>query len=138
MGTTPCDSLSREFLGGLATNAPCHCITWDLKFFAAENPGQQGRFDLVVRYGLPGRDDPNQLEEGPMVELQGRWDVAKGTKANANAKVYRIYRDNLDKPLSLVKATEHLLHFLDSDKSFRIGNAGWSYTLNRKGVGSEN
>jgi hypothetical protein len=33
---------------------------------------------------------------------------------------------------------KHLLHFANSDNQLAIGNAGWSYTLNRKGIGYEN
>lgn len=33
-----------------------------------------------------------------------------------------------------MRVGENLLHFLNSDNSLRIGNAGWSYTLNRKGA----
>jgi hypothetical protein len=39
--------------------------------------------------------------------------------------------------VSLVKVGENLLHFLNPDKNLMIGNAGWNYTLSRKGVGKD-
>jgi len=131
VGTTPCDVISREFLGGVKTNAPCHCITWDLTLHPAENG--KGNYTLSVAYGLPREGDPNQIVDGPKLKWQGRWEQERGSKANSNALVYRIHRDGAKTPLRLVKASNHLLHFLNEDKTLKIGNPGWSYTLNRKG-----
>jgi hypothetical protein len=137
-GSTPCDALSRTFLGGLPPEAPCHCITWRLTLSGTRNAGEPKTYALEVRYGLPGRDDPNQIEEGPTVKLEGTWEVARGSKANPQAVVYRIHGSGKDKSLSLVRIGEHLIHFLNEDKTMRIGNAGWSYTLNRRAAGREN
>jgi len=61
-------------------------------------------------------------------------EIVRGTKAKPNAVVYRLYGDGRKKSVSLVQAGENILHFLNEDKTLRVGNAGWSYTLNRKGV----
>jgi hypothetical protein len=132
VGSTPCDSLSREFLGGIPTDAPCHCIGWHLTLMDAKNTGEPRKYSLVVRYGIPGRDDPNQLVEGPSVKLEGTFDVVRGSKTNARAMVYRIHDAKSGKSLSLVRISDHLIHFLNDDKTLKVGNAGWSYTLNRK------
>jgi hypothetical protein len=137
VGTTPCDVRSREFLGGLGTNAPCHSITWHLTLFTNQQASLPSKYTLVATYGLPGRNDPNQIEGGPTVRLEGRWEIVRGSAANPRAKVYRIHGEG-GRALSLVQLGEHLLHFEDSDHRLRIGNAGWSYTLNRKGIGYEN
>jgi hypothetical protein len=134
-GTTPCDIISREFLGGVQTNAPCHSITWKLIMHPAEN-GKDGKYSLAVAYGLPREDDPNQIVDGPKIKWDGRWEIERGSKASANAVVYRLTREGSKTPLRLVKASKHLLHFLNGDKTLRVGNAGWSYTLNRKGQGN--
>jgi hypothetical protein len=132
VGSTPGDARSREFLGGLPPQAPCHCITWRLALFGTNSAEESGEYTLEVTYGLPGLDDPNQLVEGPTAKLKGRWDIVRGSQANPQAVVYRIHGAEDDKSLSVVRVSKHLLHFLNDDKTLRVGNAGWSYTLNRK------
>jgi hypothetical protein len=138
VGTSPCDPLPREFAGGLAVTAPCHCITWQLTLSTNRNDGLPGSYKLVANYGLPGKNDPNQIEDGPQVEQQGTWKIVKGTKADADAVVYQLTTDKGGKSVSLVKVGEYLLHFLNPDKSLMIGNPGWNYTLSKRGVGKEN
>ena len=130
VGTTPCDTRSREFVGGVATNSPCHSITWHLTLLTDRNGGT---YSLVTTYGLPGRNDPNQIEPGPQMTLKGRWEADRGRKSDAGAMVYRLRSPDGQKSVSLARVGEHLLHFLAEDNSLMIGNAGWSYTLNRKG-----
>lgn len=137
VGTSPCDPLPREFVGGLAATAPCHCITWQLTLFTNRNASLPATYKLVVNYGLPGQNDPNQVEDGPQVEQQGIWKIVIGTKADADAVVYQLTADKGRKSLSLVKVGEDLLHFLNPDKSLMIGNPGWNYTLSKKGAGKD-
>jgi hypothetical protein len=138
VGTTPCDDHSRKFLGGLDTEGPCHCVTWNITFLVDQKTRQPASYTLVATYGLPGKSDPNQIEEGPTVKLEGRWEKPPGHKANPQAAGYRIYGKSTQRSLSLARLSEHLVHFLDQDQSLKVGNAGWSYTLNRKSAGREN
>jgi hypothetical protein len=138
VGTSPCDTLPREFVGGIPVTAPCHCITWELTFFTNQSARMPATYKLVASYGLPGRNDPNQIEDGPRVEQQGTWKMLKGMKTNSRALVYRITADKSESSLSFVKVGENLLHFLNPDTTLMIGNAGWSYTLNKRGVGMDN
>src|SRR5688572_29973256 len=89
-GTTPCDARSREFLGGLGTNAGCHCVTWNLTLATKQNGGA-GEYVLVTRYGLHGRNDPNQIEQGPTVTVKGKWELDRGRKGDPGATVYRLH-----------------------------------------------
>ena len=138
VGSTPCDALSREFLGGLATNAPCHFIAWRLTFSKSANASEPNKFTVSATYWLPGRNDPNQIEEGATVTGEGTWELVRGSKSKPDAIVYRLHGKKSTKPVSLVQLGQNILHFLNEDKTLRLGNAGWSYTLNRKGVGLEN
>lgn len=138
VGSTPCDLASRKFLGGIAPEAPCHCIAWRLILLRTGDVQESGTYTLEVTYGIPGSNDPNQLVEGPMAKLQGKWDIVRGSKANSQAVVYRIHRNESDQTLLLSKVSERLIHFLNQDKTMRVGNAGWSYTLNRIGTNRRN
>jgi hypothetical protein len=133
-GSTPCDDASRAFVGGIASNVPCHTITWHLMFSTNLNANQRARYRLRAQYGLQGKTDPNQLEEGPAFQSSGEWEIVPGSKAGSMGVVYRLAADGGQKTVLLMRVGENLLHFLNPDKSLRIGNAGWSYTLNRKGV----
>jgi hypothetical protein len=137
VGTTPCDVRSIEFLGGLGTNTPCHSVTWHLTLSTNQQKSMPSTYTLVATYGLPGRNDPNQIEEGPTVRLEGTWEIVGASAANHRATVYRVHGQS-GRTLSLMRLGKHLLHFLDSDNRLLIGNGGWSFTLNRKGIGYEN
>ena len=130
VGTTAVDPETCAFVGGLDTNVPIHCITWRLTFL--KNTAKEGTYRLVARYGLQGKNDPNQLEVGPTVKLNGRWALLKGSKANPQAAVYRLKSNSNGRILSLAQVGNNLLHFLDHDRNLKVGNAGWSFTLNRK------
>ena len=134
VGSIPADDISRAFVGSLATSVPCHCITWRLTLSTNLNGHAPTKFTLSATYGLQGKTDPNQLEEGPTVEVQGEWEIVHGTKAKPNAVVYHLYADGRKKSVSLLRVGENILHFLNEDKTLRVGNPGWSYTLNRKDV----
>jgi hypothetical protein len=123
VGTTLGDTQTRAFVGGFDTNVPIHCITWRLNLLDA------GTFTLDAKYGLPGKTDFNQLEEGPTIKLEGKWQRAKSDRP-----IYKLTSAN-GRTVSLIAIGENLLHFLNDDQTFKVGDAGWSYTLNRKGAG---
>src|SRR5687768_12820475 len=79
IGSTPGGAAPREFLGGLETNAACHCIMWQVTLLTDPNTGRPTTYDLTARYRIPTRRNPNQSEDGPKVrseehtsELQSR------------------------------------------------------------------
>ena len=126
IGSTLGDALPREFLGGLATNAPCHCITWHITLSAHDKAGLSGTYNLTALYQVPTRDNTNRSEPGPKVAAKGTWEILKGAKP-----VYRFTSEKSERSLSFLKVGENLLHLLNSDGHLMVGNGGWSYTLNR-------
>jgi hypothetical protein len=131
VGSTLCDARLREFLGGLSTNAPCHCVTWQLTLLTNQNAGLPTTFKVTARHQIPTRANPNRSEDGPRVSLHGTWEILKGAKSRPEAVVYRLTAENPQRALSFVKVSESLLHLLTPDGTLMIGNGGWSYTLNR-------
>jgi hypothetical protein len=138
VGSTPADARSREFIGGLPAEALCHCIAWRLTLVTANEADAAGDYTLEVTYGVPGRDDPNQLLDGPTVKVTGKWDVVRGSQVNPQAVVYRIHSAEEGESLLLAQVSKNLLRFLNDDKTLRVGDASWSYTLNRKRAEQEN
>jgi hypothetical protein len=131
VGSTPGDALVREFVGGLATNAPCHNIMWRITLFTNQNTGLPATYTLTALYRVPTRAHTNRSEDGPRVQSQGTWEIVKGAKVRADAVVYRLNAEKPQRSISFVKVNENLLHVLNPDGSLMIGNGGWSYTLNR-------
>jgi hypothetical protein len=137
VGTTLGDARVRKFMGGLDDSAPCHCVTWRLTLFAGHPSHLPAKYTLVATYGLPGRDDPNQLVDGPTVRVEGTWKIINDYPANPSTGVYHLHGPDRQS-LRLVRLSEHLLHLLDPAGRLMVGDGGWSYTLNRKGLGYEN
>ena len=60
---------------------------------------------------------------------KGKWSIERGTPTNPQATVYRLDMGAVS--LLLLKGDEQVLFVLDQDKGFLVGNAQYSYTLNR-------
>ena len=128
VGTTPAAPWVREFVTGLAPDAPCHAITWELAL--KQGAAGSGTFTLAAVYQIPKASNPNQLETGPRVSLQGTWEILTGIRA-PGAVLYRLTLEEPRRALSFVQVSDGLLHLLNADQSLAIGNGGQSYTLNR-------
>ena len=131
VGSTPCDDLPRQFLG-IPANSPCDRISWQLTLLTDQNTNLPTTYKLVSTYGMQAHSAPGFMEGGTTVELQGTWAIVKGTKSNPDAVVYDLNADKPRSSMSFVKVGDHHLHLLNRDKGLLIGNASWSYTLNRK------
>lgn len=131
VGSSPCDALPREFLE-VPTNASCERITWQLTLRTNRNVRAPATFSLVATYGMTETNGLGFFQGGTKTEVAGQWTINHGTKANAAASVYQLNAEATRRSLSLVKIDDNLLHLLTEDKALMIGNAGWSYTLNRK------
>jgi hypothetical protein len=133
VGGSPCDSLPREFLGGIRNGAPCMWIGWRLTLSSDPATGRPTGYDLVAVYGVPTRGNPNVSEDGPRVERHGAWEIERGTAADPDAVVFRLRGSEPGRSLAFVRVGERLLHLLGSQKRLLAGNGGWSYTLNLAG-----
>lgn len=60
---------------------------------------------------------------------EGTWAIEKGMPAAPDAVVYRLHMGEAN--LLLLKGGEQVLFILDEEKQFLVGNAKYSYTLNR-------
>lgn len=60
---------------------------------------------------------------------KGKWSIEKGTPSNPQAVVYRLDMGVVS--WLLLKGDDQVLFVLDKQKNFLVGNAKYSYTLNR-------
>lgn len=88
-------------------------------------------YQLNSTYGLTEQGAPSFMGGGNQVEIQGKWAIVKGTKTNPEAVVYQLDPDKPQGSLSFLKGDENVLFILDKDRNLMVGNADFSYTLNK-------
>jgi hypothetical protein len=130
VGSTPCDSQPRQFIGVPAASA-CERITWQLTFFADNLTGRPTTFRLKAIYGMQARSAPGFVDGGIEAELHGMWSILRGQATGSGSTIYRITTDKPQRTLDFVLIGNNLLHPLGGDDALLVGNASWSYTLSR-------
>jgi hypothetical protein len=131
VGSTPGGARVQEFLGGLASTAVCHSVTWRITLFTNQPSGRSSTFSLTALYHVPTRSNPNRSEDGPKVAWRGTWETLPGAKSGLGDSIYRLTAGESKRSLSFVKVGHALLHLLNPDGSLAVGNGGESFTLNR-------
>src|SRR5688572_7221752 len=128
VGSTPCGEGTRRFLG--ISNAACEQVAWELALAADYKAGHGRAFELRARYHMPIPGSPNHLDAGTDLQLSGVWTSAPGTGVHTGRTMYTLTTGGRSLRLALLE--RDLLHLLTADSRLMVGNAGWSYTLNRR------
>ena len=68
---------------------------------------------------------------------EGRWSIARGTKADPGATIYELASTKGEPMLRLLKGDENVLFFVDQNGEPLVGHCEFSYTLNRRDVPSD-
>ena len=86
----------------------------------------------VTLYHDPVTHQPTTYETWGMDKRtgKGKWHILRGTPADPKATVFQLELD-ANTSLFLLKGDDNVLFILDRNKNFLIGNASFSYTLNR-------
>ena len=122
VGCTPGDSAIKKMLG-IKADAVIDFIRWSLLMKADET------FQLTIQYG---ENQPNTLgfkQGGTAQIIEGKYQVALTENWE---QLYTLQRKDGKAMLSLVAINTNLFHMLDDHNQLLVGNAGWSYTLNRE------
>jgi hypothetical protein len=109
VGSTPPDRALLDPLD-VPADAQIEQVRWQLTLHR-----DPARYQLRYEYGA-----------GASGVREGDWNVSRGIKSDPRAIVYE-----LRGAFSLAQVDVNLLQFLDADRNYRIGNGGWSFTLNR-------
>lgn len=125
-GGTPCDEPARRFLG--IRNAGCEQISWQLSL--GDDAGTNRPFEIRARYHMPVPGSPNHLDAGTDLKLSGVWTSAPAAGPHAGRTIYTLTANG--RAVRFVLLEQNLLHLLTDDSRLMVGNAGWSYTLNRR------
>lgn len=112
-GRTPCGSVATDFTGFPARN--CEKIKWRLTLYRDSASGEPTTY----------------LFEGTRTTREGRWRIQGGTGADRARVIYHLDYDGPGKVLSLLSIDDDVLLLLDRDLKVLVGDASWSYVLNR-------
>jgi hypothetical protein len=112
-GRTPCGRIATEFTGFPAQN--CEKIKWRLTLYRDPATGNPTTYAF----------------NGTRATRQGHWRIEHGAGAERNWVVYHLDYGRPPTVLSLLKVDDNVLLLLDGDLKVLVGDASWSYTLNR-------
>lgn len=121
VGSTPCgEPFGRLFDIPADANPP---VRWALTLYHDPKTKVPTAYKLRAEYD--GAKPPAARKPVTRAK-EGRWSVGKGTKADPQAVVLE-----LAGAVNFLKATDDILHAMNTDRTLGVGNAGWSYTLYR-------
>ena len=129
-GITPCSSENLPLLQ-IGENTDCEQMIWKLTLYQDAATGDPTTYQLTSAYGLSQQGTTGLQGGGTQLNLEGEWTKIQGTKANPKTLVYQLNLDDPQAAISFMKMDDNILHLLNQDESLMVGNAAWSYTLNR-------
>jgi len=106
-------------------------MIWKIVLHQDPVTGTPTTYTLNSAYGVPQQGTTGVAGGGTAIVMEGRWEIVKGTKMDPDAVVYQLDSENSQAAVSFLRMSEDILHVLNSDATLMVGNAAWSYTLNR-------
>ena len=113
--STPADPVVRKFLG-ISLSDSIDFIRWKLSL-------NDLKYTLECNYGIGKPNTNGFYDGGKKVSLNGTVKRGQGTNT------YTL--QNGSHSLHLIELNSNLLHIANPDNTLLIGNAGWSYALNK-------
>ncbi|HET6821254.1 MAG TPA: hypothetical protein VFH34_01330, partial [Anaerolineales bacterium] len=129
-GITPCSAQSRA-LPQIPKDSDCELMIWKIIFYQDAATGTPTTYLLESLYGASQPNSMGPAGGGTSIVMEGNWSVTKGAKTAPEADVYQLHAEDPQVVASFVKMSDDILHILNPDKTLMVGNAAWSYTLNR-------
>ncbi len=132
VATTPCDAAVRAPLQ-IPTAANCELVQWSLVLSQDPSTQAPSSYHLTVTYGYLAESTYRFTKGGADIVRDGRWTIARGITSAREAVVFRLDEQMPDRSVALLKVDDNVLHLLDHARRLMVGNASWSYSLNRAG-----
>ena len=129
-GITPCSPLTRP-LPQIPVDTNCEQMIWKIILYQDPATKAPTTYRLESAFGVPKQGTPGLERGGTPIVMEGSWAIIKGTKIDPDAIVYELHSDNQQTAVAFLKMADDILHGLNSDQTLMVGNAAWSYTLNR-------
>ncbi len=127
-GTTPC-STENPSISLISTDTPCEMMIWHITLNYDPDINKSTTYVLDSAYGMSKPNTPDIAGGGTKLVLDGTWQIIRGTKSDPDAVVYQLNSADPKVTIYFVKMDDNLIHLLTEDKSLKVGNGGWSYTL---------
>jgi hypothetical protein len=127
-GITPCSEFTKPVP---QITSPCEQMIWKLTLYQDPDRLTPTTYELHSAYGFPKQNTPGLTESATRIDMDGKWAIVKGAKTDPDAVVYQLNPDHQQAAVYFLRLDENILHVLDRDRSMMVGNAAWSYTLNR-------
>jgi hypothetical protein len=93
----------------------CLKIKWLLTLYQAQDTGAPSTY----------------LYQGTHTLREGIWTIVEGTQKDPDAVIYQLQLDDVQPPISFLKADDNHLFLLDEVLNVLVGNELFSYTLSR-------
>jgi hypothetical protein len=106
-------------------------MTWKITFYQDSATGTPTSYALESAYGVSQANTTSPAGGGTTISMEGNWSIVKGAKTDPEANVYQLYSEDDQVAVSFVSISDDILHVLNRDSTLMLGNAAWSYTLNR-------
>src|SRR5262249_52280419 len=120
-GSTPCGEPVGKLFGIPVDATPP--VQWALTLY--QDPKTKAPTSYKLRAEFDGAKAP-AARKPVAKEKEGRWSIGKGAKSDKESVVYE-----LDGAVNFLRLSDDILHAMNPDGTLAVGNAGWSYTLNR-------
>jgi hypothetical protein len=115
-GKSPCQSIARQL--NIEVGAECIKLKWGLTLY------QDSISHKPTNFKLDGTFFRKK-------DREGRWHIVHGTTTDSKAIIFQLNLGDPNGFLYLLKGDDNVLFILDKNKNFLVGNAQFSYTLNR-------
>jgi hypothetical protein len=104
-------------------------IRWNLVI----NPTSTGQhlFTLDIVFGEAQQNTLNFEGGGEKISFSGKYLVKVNTASNLKGEIYHLQSSRLPRGLLLLKVNDNLFHLLTAQYAPMVGDATYSYTLNR-------
>lgn len=129
VGATPCDPVARHLLS-IPMDMDCEMIKWKIALQRHPRDQNPTRFTLQYTYGMTKPGTQGFANDGFSREINGEWHIEKNTGKVPGADIF-VLQSQSKTPIRLLRLDNRLLHLLDPEGNLMIGNAGFSYAMNR-------
>jgi hypothetical protein len=129
-GITPCSNVNSP-LPQIPENTNCEQMIWNLTLNQDPATGDPTTYRLMSVYGIPQQGTTGLQGGGTQLNLEGKWTKIHDVPSYPNAVVYQLNPDDHPNAINFIKLDDNILHVLTQDMRLMLGNAAWSYTLNR-------
>jgi hypothetical protein len=127
-GSTPCDALIKSILG-IPSGSVCEFMKWEMTL--SKGSLDTGSYQFTVHYGESQPNTNGFRGGGTRIEVSGKYIISQGNSSGPGRKNYQLTGTKIHPELSLIEMDSNIFHFADAKGNHLLGNAGFSYVLNR-------